>query len=203
MNGLPNRNLHPSGPTLALYHSRDLPWQQRWSVKRHLAKCSGCAAEVGDFHCASAALKKDAHEQSVNNWSVLEREMLGNIAVGVAAGRCIEKVGVRSSPLSRAALIMAGLTAVFIAGWFTHIPRAQNEHLFNSLRAFVGLDHGRSSGPVVQTTPDGIAVRAQGATLTILHPRSALVSLTGSSGVAARYVDAETGEVTVTSVYAQ
>jgi hypothetical protein len=58
-------------------------------------------------------------------------------------------------------------------------------------------------GTVLRSTPEGIAVRTQGATLTILHPRSAVVSLSGSSAVAARYVDEDTGQVTIANVYGQ
>jgi hypothetical protein len=58
-------------------------------------------------------------------------------------------------------------------------------------------------GTVLQSTPGGIAVRTQGATLTILHPNSAVISLSGTSGVSARYFDEETGQVTITKVYGQ
>jgi flagellar hook-associated protein FlgK len=86
----------------------------------------------------------------------------------------------------------------------THIPVAENEHLVASLRQLVGVNGtAHPTGSVLQTTADGISVRAQGATLTILHPRSAVVSLSGESSVRARYVDEESGEVTITSVYGQ
>jgi hypothetical protein len=55
----------------------------------------------------------------------------------------------------------------------------------------------------LKNTPDGIAVRTQGATLTIMHPRSAVVLVSGPSSMSARYVDEDTGQVTITKVYAQ
>jgi len=55
----------------------------------------------------------------------------------------------------------------------------------------------------VRTTPQGIAVRSQGATLTLLNPSSATVSLSGASAVGARYIDDETGQITITNVYGQ
>ena len=58
-------------------------------------------------------------------------------------------------------------------------------------------------GTVVQTTPHGIAVRSQGATLTLLSPSSATVSFSGASAVGARYIDDETGQITITNVYGQ
>jgi hypothetical protein len=65
------------------------------------------------------------------------------------------------------------------------------------------LERPQIAGTQLKTTPDGIAVRAQGATLTILHPASAVVSVSGPSSMSARYVDEETGQVTITKVYAQ
>jgi hypothetical protein len=56
---------------------------------------------------------------------------------------------------------------------------------------------------VLRSTPGGIVVRSQGGTLTILHPNSAVVSLSGTAGVSARYIDEETGQVTITKVYGQ
>jgi len=58
-------------------------------------------------------------------------------------------------------------------------------------------------GTVLRTTPDGITVRTESATLTIMHPPSAVLSLSGASSVAARYVDEQTGQVTITKVYGQ
>ena len=97
-----------------------------------------------------------------------------------------------------------GLTGLFIGGWLTHIPREQTDHLFASLHRLVTLD--RQAGPtgtVLRTTPDGIAVGAQGSTLTLLHPATAVLSLSGTSAISARYVDDDTGEVTITKVYGQ
>jgi hypothetical protein len=93
---------------------------------------------------------------------------------------------------------------LFVAGWLTHIPREQTDHLMASLHRMVTLERPpRPSGTVLRTTPDGIAVGAQGATLTILHPATAVVSVSGPSAVSARYIDDDTGEVTITKVYGQ
>jgi len=122
--------------------------------------------------------------------------------VGVAAARCIENVHGRRKFLTRAA-IAVGLTALFVGGWMTHIPMEQTEHLFASLRRVAGIERPQATGTELRTTPDGIAVRTQGATLMILNPPTAVVSLSGRSAVSARYVDEETGELTITKVYAQ
>lgn len=200
---------HPSLNDIALYASKDLPWAARWRVGRHIAKCAECERELGLFRSADAELKRESATltltafEAIADWNTLEREMLGNIAVGVAAARCIDHVGQRRTLLSRAAVVMSSLTVLFVLGWWTHIPREQNARLAATLRAAFGMQRPDVVGSVVQTMPDGIAVRTQGATLTMMHPRTAVVSLAGTSGVSARYVDEETGQVTIANVYAQ
>lgn len=202
------RALHPSLETLALYSNSDLQWRERWRVKRHLGRCQACEQQVTRFRTATLELKHEAKTQTLTgyeaiaDWKRLEREMLGNIAVGLAAARCIDNVGRKRALISRGAAVM-GLMILFVAGWVTHIPQEQTSHLFASLRRLAGMEHQQVTGTVVRTTPDGIAVRTPGATLVIMHPRSAVVSLSGSSAVAARYVDEETGQVTITNVYGQ
>jgi hypothetical protein len=200
--------LHPRLDTLALYSRGELPWRLRWRTGSHLRHCADCEQQVLLFRSATAQLKREAEAQTLTgfeaiaDWTRLEREMLGNIGVGVAAGRCIEKNSRKRALLSKAAFGTA-LAALFAAGWITHIPGEQTAHLASSLRQLLGGQRPQPVGTVIQTTPDGIAVRAQGATLTILHPRSAVVSVSGPSAVAARYVDTETGQVTITNVYGQ
>jgi hypothetical protein len=200
--------IHPRLDTLALYSRGELSWRLRWRTGSHLKYCRHCERQVLLFRSATAQLKREAETQTLTgfeaiaDWTRLEREMLGNISVGLAAARCIEKTSRKGALFSKAALGTA-LAALFIAGWMTHIPSEQTAHLTASLRQFFGGQRPQSTGTVLETTPDGIAVRAQGATLTILHPRSAVVSVSGPSAVAARYVDAETGQVTITNVYGQ
>jgi hypothetical protein len=202
------RASHPSIENLALYSAGDLPLLAGWRVRYHVAHCEQCERQALLFRAAAAELKREASAETLTgfeaiaDWPALEREMIGNIGVGVDAARCIEGVGRRRSLVVRFALI-AALVLLFVAGWITHIPGEQTQHLFATLRSFTGLERPVPTGTVLRSTPEGIAVRTQGATLTILHPRSAVVSLSGSSAVAARYVDEDTGQVTIANVYGQ
>lgn len=199
---------HPSEQVLALYAGGDLPRMTRLRLRRHISGCDACNARVHAFQSAKSELKHEAQSETLTgfeaiaDWPRLEREMLGNIAVGVAAARCIDHVG-RGRALFWRTAFGTGLLGLFIAAWATHIPPEQTQNVLSSFRQVLGLEPRHSLSPVVRTTPDGIAVRAQGATLTILHPPSAVVSLSGPSVVSARYVDGETGQVTITKVYGQ
>jgi hypothetical protein len=205
----PRLAAHPNLEILALYSNRDLPWLTRWQIGRHVRKCANCEEQILQFRSAHSELKREADTQTltgfeaITDWSRLEREMIGNIAVGVAAARCIENVGRRRILAAKGTWVTVGLVLLFLAGWFAHVPSEQRDHLAASLRRSMGMEVPQIAGSVVQTTPEGITVRAQGATLTILHPPSAVVSLAGSSSLGARFVDEETGEVTITNVYGQ
>ena len=199
---------HPALPELALFCGNELPRVNRWRVSRHVKRCDACRQQIELIRTATSELKREAHTETLTgfeaiaDWQQLEREMLGNITVGLAASRCIEKVGRTRTLVYRTAFITV-LIALFVAGWLTHIPREQTEHLFASLHRMVTLDRPQPpAGTVLRTTPDGIAVRAEGATFTILHPPSAIVSVSGASSVSARYIDDDTGQVTITKVYA-
>ena len=198
---------HPNLETLALYSKGDLAWLTRWEIGRHVRTCPDCEEQVFRFRSVSAEVKREADGQiltafeATTDWARLEREMIGNIAVGVAAARCIEKVGRGRIRIVRGAWVTVALAILFLAGWFTNLPSEQRDHLTASIRRSMGIEGPQIAGTIVRTTPEGIAVRAQGATLTILHPPSAVISLAGSSSLGARFVDEETGEVTITNVY--
>jgi hypothetical protein len=197
--------LHPTLAALALFSGRDLPVFEGLKVRWHVSKCSSCREQILLFRDGARQIRESAESEGVPgtelNWLRLEREMLGNIGVGVAAGRCIENVG-RKRHLSHAGWLVLGLGGLFVLAWFTHIPPEVNARLWATLRGSL-VRKPIAQGTELKATADGIAVRTQGATLTLMHPQSAVVSLAGSSAVTARYVDEETGQVTITKVYAQ
>ena len=200
--------VHPDNELLALYSRGDLSWRQRWSVRRHVQRCASCGHQTELFKAAARLLRQEANEETsgsgaIANWSALEREMVGNIKVGLDASRCIENVGRTHSTGWRLALTTGLLSVVLTVGWIMNIPDAQRGHLEDSLRRMAGLYPVSAGGTVVRTTAHGIAVRSQGATLTLLNPSSATVSLSGASAVGARYIDDETGQITITNVYGQ
>lgn len=199
---------HPGAQTLALYSRGDLSLLTRVRIRHHVNQCLECDTQISLFAAARAELNREASDQTLTgfeaiaDWKRLEREMLGNIAVGVAAGRCIDKVGHKHVWLGRIS-VATGAFALLVLGWMTHIPSQDTRHLETSLRRMVGLERPVFAGTIVESTPDGISVSTRQATLTILHPASAVISVSGNSAMAARYVDEDTGQVTITNVYGQ
>jgi hypothetical protein len=199
---------HPTPEILSLYCTGDVPFFLRLRTGAHVKKCSACEQHVLSIRSAKTELQREASAQiltgfeAIADWNALESDMLGNIRVGVAAARCIEKVGRTRKWGSRLAWTF-GMTALFVAGWLARIPADDNQKILTALRRAVGLDQPQFYGTIVRSTPDGIAVRTQGATLTILHPQSAVISMSSPSSVTARYVDDDSGQVTITNVYGQ
>ncbi len=199
---------HPHPSELALFSGDDLPRIASWQISRHLKHCSDCEHQVVLLRSAKRELNREAKGETLTafeaiaDWARLEREMLGNISVGLDAARCIENVGRRRTLFLRAGLA-AAFVSLFAIGWMTHIPREQTEHMVSSLGRVFTVNRPQAAGPVLRTTPDGITVRAQGSALTILHPPSAVIGMSGASAVSARYLDDDTGQVTITKVYAQ
>ncbi len=199
---------HPDANVLALFAGKDLPWTRRFQVQQHLANCPACEGQVKAIRSACQELRREAESETLTSfeaiadWSRLEREMVGNITVGVAAARCIDHVH-KSRKLWVPCAFGAALVVVFTLGWTTHIPGEQTQHLFTSLRSWLAGEADQGTGTILRSSPSGIAVRSQGTTLTMMHPRSATVSMSGTSSVEARFVDESTGLVTITSVYGQ
>lgn len=201
---------HPAVSLLAQFAGDDLSWVQAFSMKRHLRACGGCAEYVDGIRSAGLELKREADLQTLTAFEAiadfpsLEREMSGNITVGLAAARCVEMVE-RHHPWRIASLVTAGLCILFAAGWWTHIPPEETRGLVGRIQQWAGNSgtFPQSAGTIMRSSPDGIAVRSQGLTLTMRHPRSAIVSVAGSGVMEARFVDDETGQVTISSVYGQ
>jgi hypothetical protein len=200
---------HPDARSLALYATGDLSSWMRVYIRLHILRCPRCASEVRTYASSRQELKARAGAGTLTafenriDWSTVEREMLGNIAVGVAAARCIDKVGRQRTLVSGTVWLTAALVVLFVLGWWTHIPREQTTRLVSSLAKFAGLQHASTNNPLVRSTEEGISVRTENATLVLRNPRTALVRAMGNSAVEARYVDDNTGQVTITNVYVQ
>jgi hypothetical protein len=201
--------IHPSPEVLALYSSADLPLSERWRIRRHLAHCEECEHQLHIFRASTAELCRQAATETLTgfeaiaDWSHLEREMVGNITVGLAAARCIEKNTWKRAWALRAALA-SGFALLFVLGWLTHVPPAQSHRIFSVVGLVLTFNRPPEAfGPILRTQPNGIVVGSSEGSLTILHPAGAIVSLSGPTSVEARYVDEETGQVTITDVYGQ
>jgi hypothetical protein len=155
------------------------------------------------------------------DWDALAAEMTANIHVGIEAGECVTPRGQRASAVSprpawlaawRPAAVAAGVTVLLVGAWWLNLPGSSTESL---LRAFRSIGARAGVAPA-QPADDGIAlvevsdtgrifVREKGSALEmsqgVARPLSVLVSAEGSAS--ARFIDADTGQITIASVYVQ
>jgi len=181
---------HPDGIQLALW--RELDWPTRWRISRHLRQCTACASEVRSFEASERRLREMAGEMPPGlNWDALAAEMTGNVRVGIAAGRCVAPAVAPGGLSWRTALVFGSTALLLITALWLNPPLRK--------------DQLATRGIVLATTPSGIELKENGSALTLMHVRSEkeplVVSAPGSLRV--RYVDSETGQITINNVYAQ
>lgn len=187
---------HPEESILALYAGADLPLWRRWRIRLHLRRCDRCRAEVQEFRRMRETLAAASQEAPFPEavWERIAAEMQANIRLALAAGACVAAhEPARRRPWARAAALAAPVLLLALVGvWLQH-SRPQ------------GTAPGSGEDLLLEATGAGIELR-QGnrAVLILRHPEPERVTLSGSAqgSLRARWVDEETGQVTIQNVYA-
>lgn len=202
-------NGHVQETELALFASGDLSLWRGAVVRIHAAGCPQCRTLVAAYRLDRERLKQEAAQMPPGvDWDRLAAEMSANIRVGLEAGECVAPRRKKRIAWGwQAAAAAAGITVLIGAALWLNFPTTDKEVL---TRAMGQLLHGRNvpledRGPIVEASSAGIELRENGGALKIsqgtLRPVAVSVSAQGSAS--AHYVDADTGQVTITSVYVQ
>ena len=188
---------HPTQETLALHAGGDLGWIAGRRMRLHLKHCEQCREEVAAFSGLREVLP-DLNEIPEVAWDRLASEMKANIRLGLSAGECVraEEKALRHTIFSwaRAAVAVASALALLVMGVVVQRsgPRSAPPVI---------------DGVVVQSTRDGIQVLDGARALRLLHTgikeEDVLHSVGAQGSMRARYVDPDTGYVTVNNVYAE
>ena len=200
---------------LALFASGDLSFWRRALARLHMVGCARCHGRVEAYRLDRERLKQEAAKLPPGvNWDGLAAEMMANIRVGLEAGECVApRPKKRIAWGWQAAASAAGITFLIGAALWLNFPPSDKEVLSRAMDRLVhgvygyGVNSGyrEEPGPVVEASSSGIELRENGSALKIsqgaLRPVAVSVSAQGSAS--ARYVDADTGQVTITSVYVQ
>ena len=215
---------HTADTDLALYSAGDLALWLRPQVWLHVRTCASCRSKVESFRADRAQrLAKAGQLPEGLDWDRMAEEMTANIHLGLAAGECVAPRSRRSQWKQsgqwgvpwRPAAVAAGLVVVITAAWWLNMPQSDNEALSRVVR---GIIHGgrrpgitsrgvlaEDNGPVVEATSAGVELRENGGALQVSesgqHPLTVSVSVQGSAS--AHYIDTDTGQMTITTVYAQ
>lgn len=197
-------NQHPFDTELALYAGGDLRGWDRIKTALHVRGCKACAESVQGYRADHEQLRASAQELPPGlNWDRLSAEMSANIRVGLAAGECVALVSRAPATATwswKPAAAAAGLVVVFGMAWWLNMPSRDTAILG---RAFgIAAD---DRGPVLEASSSGVEFRENGSALAVStsdsQPVATSVSFGGSAN--ARYVDDDTGQVTITTVYVQ
>lgn len=185
---------HPNESRLSLYAGEDLGLLSRFRIALHLRGCDRCHQRVEEARGLREWMRGQGNELPAGvRWDSLAAEMRANIRLGLAAGRCISVV--EPAPVAdrmqwRTPALALPVLLLVIAGW-----------ILQSLHPPV-----RPVSPefVVEASAAGIGVSRNGRGFTLLNPgaENVVFSVRGDAA-GARYVDAETGQVTISHVYAQ
>jgi hypothetical protein len=186
---------HPSESQLALYAGGDLDLVERWRVGHHVRGCRACEAEMSAFRAAAEALKTEgAVLPGGVRWDQLASEMTANIHVGLEAGECVGPARVVRDRLGwRAVAVMASMTGVLLVAWWWNPAERRGSHALQRPRI------------ELRTTAAGIELNDNGSALTLMHTRGRqkpiIVSAPGT--LRARFVDPDSGQITINNVFTE
>ena len=206
---------HVTETELALYAAGDLPFWRGALVHLHVRRCDECHGLLGALRTDRQELRRSADDMpSGVDWDQLAAEMTANIRVGLAAGECVTPRERKVAAISwRPLAIAAGFVVLLVGAWWLNIPRTDTEAIGRAIRDMA--TGGRMSatqsttqedrGPVVGASSAGVVLVENGGRMGIdqgsLEPVMYSVSTQGSAS--ARYVDQDTGQVTITATYVQ
>jgi hypothetical protein len=201
---------HPHDFSLSLFASNDTGWWQRRSLTRHLRNCGECQEKVAQFESLREEMAGMSDIPPSVNWESLAAEMRANIRLGLEAGECVRAVPVRRRMNPRIVVAFASLSIVVAASFLLRgsrvlVPAASTvtAHKASSIES-ASLEAAQPTS-VLEANEDGIALRTGPASMTLLGRQGSTSSQTASAEgeIRARYVDGNTGVVTINNVYLQ
>ena len=182
---------HPRESDLALLAGGDAGPILRFSLERHLRHCAQCRETLEQYE----ELRAETAEFDVPpvNWSAMANEMRANIHLGLEAGACVRSAAPARVWNPRLVLALASLLLLIGSSFFLNESRT---------RTVPALE---ASAPVLESTGSGIEFRSGEHSLMLLsgHGAAAGQTVSARGEIRARYIDGETGSVTINNVYLQ
>jgi anti-sigma factor RsiW len=185
---------HPNQATLALHAGGDLGPLRRWLTARHLDRCAACRDEVAGYNEMRELLPELAELPEIS-WNRMAAEVKANIRLGLEAGECVRS---GDMPLRRASMsgwraVVAFASVVMLVGGCLVLERPAPM-----------VAHAAETS--VESTREGIQARNGDEHLLGLMNGGAqkvTYTLDAQGSMGARYIDPETGSVTINTVYVQ
>jgi hypothetical protein len=195
---------HPSIEDLALYAGGELGLWTRLRTRRHVDGCAQCQREIELFREASLEANAEAARMPAGVlWERLQAEIAANVRLGLAASEAISAYGtqVENPPAMTMSWRMVALTTGFlllvsVGYWVSTVRRSEQIAAMRGPEPFVA-----------EASDRGVGMSDGSKGMELQGPRTnhgaavVTVSTTGAAG--ARYVDEETGQITVNHVYVE
>ena len=181
---------HPSEATLALFTGGELGLFARWRVGHHVEECDDCRRQVAGFSELREEVR-GAGEVPELDWNGLAAEMKAIIRLGLEAGECVSGRSLPRAIFSlRALAACTSLAALLVVSLLLEQPTPRVEKV------------KATDATVIEAASDGIQLKQgeQGLILKNGGARDVNYLATGAT-MRARYVDADTGQVTINNVY--
>ena len=195
---------HPQETELALAASGDGGVWAGFRLRRHLKGCTECQLAMESFTDLRGALSADLARGP--NWDERALEMRANIRLALEAGECVrESMYERGASVAaptwnpRFALALASLFLLAGAGIFLReTPTAP-------VNSVVAATRGASASPILASSDAGIEFRSGETSVMLLNRNGVVADQTVSTlgEIRSRYIDGDTGAVTINNVYLQ
>ncbi len=182
---------HPREHDLALLAGGEAGRIRQFLLERHVHNCADCRKKIAAYQ----EMRDDLALLDVPelNWNFLAADMRANIRLGLEAGACVragKPATRRWNP--RPVWAMACVLLIVAAA-----------ELFRDARPHRTAT--ADATPVVESTGSGIELRTGANSLTLLNHRGSAAAQTVSArgDISARYIDSDTGSVTIDNVSLQ
>jgi len=192
---------HPRENDLALLAGGDGGRIQRFLLERHLRNCADCQDKVAEYRDLRSELAE--LEFPDVNWNSLAADMRANIRLGLEAGACVRTTQVPKRWNPRLTLAFASLLLLLGSSFFV-----RDSSFLNGVRHLRFQPNAASivpDDPVLRVTGSGVEIRTGSNSLILLNHRGDAFNQTVSAqgDIGKRYIDGETGSVTINNVYLQ
>jgi anti-sigma factor RsiW len=190
--------MHPTEANLALYAGEELGFWARLRTAHHLGRCPECSRHVEEFREIRDWTRSEREAPPGVEWDRLALELKANIRLGVAAGRCVAPAPSEAPRFRwRTAAMALPVLLVVVVGWMMLSLSPPLLPLANPAAV--------AAGPVLRADPSGIEIQQDGQAFALVHPHAAEITyaVSGPGTVRTRYLDSETGYVTISHVYAE
>jgi len=178
---------HPSESDLALFAGGECNRYSGFFLGRHVRRCRECMDAVTQFELLRLELRD--LEAPALEWDRLSAEMRANIHLGIEAGECVRAVHAGRNWNPRLTVALASLVLLAGAGFLLKGPAE--------------VPVVKAAAPVLESTGSGLQVRTGTTSMTLLNRHGAVADQTvnAQGEIRARYIDGETGAVTINNVY--